>query len=142
MTVPIEYRRASELFEAFLKEAAEEAGLETRNQAFTMVDGVFRAFRRRLAPADAIAFARLLPPLLCALLVADWDPTEPLATDWERGTLTREVQALRRHHNFSPPTAIAATAAVLRRHIDPDALDALLARLPEGARAFWGGSGA
>lgn len=139
MTVPMEYRRASDLFEAFLKELADAAGLETRNQAYTMLEGVFRAFRRRLAPADAITFAQLLPPLLRALFVAAWDPAEPPASGWDRDTITREVQALRRHHNFAPEGAVADVATVLRRHLDAAALDALLARLPAGARAFWAG---
>lgn len=137
MTVPMDYRRASDLFEALLKELADVAGLDTRNQAYTMLDGVFRAFRRRLSLADAIAFAQLLPPLLRALFIADWDHASPPATDWDRETLTREVQALRRHHNFAPDSAIADVTTVLRRHLHAEALDALLTRLPEGARAFW-----
>lgn len=132
MTVPMDYRRASDLFEALLKELADAAGLDTRNQ-----EGVFRAFRSRLPLAEAIAFAQLLPPLPRALFVADWDPASPPATGWDRETLTREVQALRRHHNFAPDSAIADVTTVLRRHLDAAALDALLARLPEGARAFW-----
>ena len=36
VTVPMEYRRASADFEAFLAEAADAAGLATRNQAYTM----------------------------------------------------------------------------------------------------------
>lgn len=141
MTVPMDYRRASDLFEALLKELADAAGLDTRNQAYTMLEGVFRAFRRRLALADAVAFAQLLPPLPRALFVADWDPAPPPAAGWDRDTVTREVQALRRHHNFAPESAIADVTTVLRRHLDAAALDALLARLPEGAQAFWAGKG-
>jgi uncharacterized protein (DUF2267 family) len=36
----------------FLGDAADAAGLVTANQAFTMTEGVLRAFRRRLTVRD------------------------------------------------------------------------------------------
>jgi uncharacterized protein (DUF2267 family) len=49
---------------------------------------------------------------------------------------TREVQSFRRHHNFAPETAIVDVASALRRHVDTTKLDALLARLPQGATQY------
>ncbi|KXF76516.1 hypothetical protein ATN84_10620 [Paramesorhizobium deserti] len=137
MTVPMEYRLASQKFEAFLGEAAEEAGLTTRNQAYTMVQGVLLAFRRRLTLEEGIIFAQVLPSMLRALFISDWDPHELRTQGWERTVLTREVQQLRRYHNLSPDTAIRDVAVVLRRHVDEAAFERCLAHLPPPARDFW-----
>ena len=137
MTVPMEYRRASAEFEAFLAEAADAAGLATRNQAFTMVEGVFTTFRRRLTAAEGIAFVQVLPPMLRALFVTGWEPEAAPSASWDQDVLAREVQALREHHNFAPETAIADVAAVLRRHVDAEAFAQVLDRLPAAAGAFW-----
>jgi len=137
LTVPMEYRRASADFEAFLAEAADAAGLATRNQAFTMVEGVLATFRRRLTAEEGIAFLQVLPPMLRALFVAGWDPAGPHPGSWDRAELAHEVQALREHHNFAPDTAIADVVRVVRRHVDVAALDRVLGKLPAGARDFW-----
>lgn len=137
MTIPMEYRTAVEDFEAFLKDARGESGLATRNQVYTMVQGVFQAFRGRLDIRDAIRFANMLPPLLRALFVDDWDVDEPRRSFGSREAMTREVQALRLDHNFAPDSAIRDVAVALRKRVDETALDRLLAMLPEGAQAFW-----
>jgi len=133
----MEYRLASQKFEAFLSEAAEEAGLTTRNQAYTMVQGVLLAFRRRLTLEEGIVFAQVLPPMLRALFISDWDPQEPPEQGWDRTLLTHEVQQLRGDHNFSPDTAIRDVAVALRRHVDEAAFEKCLARLPLPAWEFW-----
>lgn len=137
MTIPLELQRASEDFEAFLADARDTAGLTTRNQTYTMVVGVLHAFRRRLAIADAIRFAGILPPVLRSVFVAEWDPEEALHPFGDRAAMTREVQNLRRNHNFAPDTAISDVAAALRKHVDGPSFDALLRTLPPGAADFW-----
>lgn len=138
MTVPMEYQHASEAFMRFLADTRDEADLATMNIAFTMVDGVLRTFRRRLSPADALRFAAVLPPVLCALFIAGGDeaPTLPFSS---REEMTREVQALRQHHNLAPDTAIADVASALRRHLNLEAFERALATLPPEAAAFWRG---
>ncbi|QFU15769.1 DUF2267 domain-containing protein [Microvirga thermotolerans] len=137
MTVPMEYRHASEAFERFLADARDEAGLGTRNQAYTMVQAVLLVFRRRLTLPEGIRFANALSPVLRALFVDGWDPCEPTQPFIDRDLLTREVQALRAHHNFAPDTAIRDVAAALRRHVDPKSFDEALRALPAEAAAFW-----
>ncbi|MDI4659129.1 DUF2267 domain-containing protein [Xanthobacter autotrophicus] len=137
MPIPLDLQHATEQFDRFLADARDTAGLGTRNQAYTMVDGVLRVFRRRLALEEAIRFAGVLPPVLRAMFVADWDPAEPRRAFMERAVMTLEVQGLRRHHNFAPPSAIRDVASALRRHVDEDTFDRVLATLPEGAAAFW-----
>jgi uncharacterized protein (DUF2267 family) len=133
----MEFQHASEDFEAFLRDAREISGLDTRNQTYTMVQAVLLTFRRRLSVIEPIRFANILPPVLRALFVTDWDPEEPQREFTDRADLTREVQALRRNHNFSPETAIRDVATALRRHVDKTALDDLLGHMPRGAAQFW-----
>lgn len=137
MPVPMEYRLASQNFEQFLAEVAEEAGLGTRNQAFTTTEGVLQCFRRRLEVQEAIAFAQILPAMLRALFVQDWDIASKRVETWDRGAMTAEVKALRVNHNFSPDSSIQDVARIVRRHIDAQAFDRCLERLPAEARAFW-----
>ncbi len=137
MPMPMEYRQASADFDRFIIDARNLAGLQTTNQAYTMVQAVLRTFRRRLELEDAILFADVLPPVLRAIFVAEWDLEEPKSPFSGRVALTREVQALRPDHNVSPDSAIADVAAALRRHIDEAKLDRVLARLPAGAADFW-----
>jgi uncharacterized protein (DUF2267 family) len=137
MPVPFEYKRASADFEQFMLDARDISGLATTHQTYTMVQGVFQAFRRRLDVRDALLFANLLPPVLRALFVADWDLDEPRRPFEARAAMTREVQSLRPDHNFAPASSIHDVAAALRRNIDQAELDRVLARLPAGARAFW-----
>ncbi|MCZ8044674.1 MAG: DUF2267 domain-containing protein [Beijerinckiaceae bacterium] len=137
MPVPMEYRLASQNFDRFLAEVAEATGLATRNQAYTTTQAVLQAFRRRLDTAQAIAFAQVLPAMLRALFVMDWDPQEPRVTGWDRAAMTEEVKQLRIDHNFSPASAIADVARVLRAYVDAAAFARCLATLPPEARAIW-----
>lgn len=137
MPVPMEYRLASQDFDRFLGEVAEQTGLATRNQAYTTTQGVLLCFRRRLSTGEAIAFAQVLPAMLRALFVMDWDPQEPRMQSWDRDVMTVEVKRLRIDHNFSPDAAIRNVAHVLRCHVDAAAFARCLATLPAEARDFW-----
>lgn len=137
MTMPIEYRNASKDFEKFLREALNQSGLATTNQVYTMVQGVLQCFRRRLTTKQVLHFAGALPPVLRAILVDDWDLDEPKRPFSDRQSMTREVQSLRRDHNFAPPTAIRDVALALRNNVDQDVFNRALAMLPPGAAEFW-----
>jgi uncharacterized protein (DUF2267 family) len=137
MTIPMEYQRAREDFEAFLAEAKEALDFTTRNPTYTTVQGVLLAFRRRLSAVEVLAFAAVLPPIVRAIFVANWTPDERVAGFPSGTQLASEVQALRRNHNLSPSNSIPVVVEVLRRHIDGQALDRVLASLPAGAREFW-----
>ncbi|NDJ18786.1 DUF2267 domain-containing protein [Myxacorys almedinensis] len=137
MPVPAEYDRASDQFYQYLVDARDTAGLWSTHVTYTMTQGVFQTFRRRLSMKDAIAFAGVLPICLRALFVTDWDTDEPIKPFESCEVMTREVQSLRSEHNFSRETAIQDVARALRRHVDEAAFDQLLAQLPEGAIDFW-----
>lgn len=137
MPVPAEYQRATDDFYKFLLDARTIADLGSTHQTYTMVQGVFQTFRRRLDLKDAILFAGVLPPVLRAIFVADWDVDEPKRPFEDRATMTKEVQLLRENHNFAPETSIHDVALALRRNIDEESFDHVLAKLPKGAAAFW-----
>jgi len=135
--VPSEYQQATQDFTAYLLDARDAAGLSSTHQAFTMTQGVFLVFRRRLSLADAIRFACVLPPGLRALFVGDWNPNLAPLPFTSRQALIQEAQALRPLHNFAPDTCIPDVAAALRRHVSSSALDHVLASLPQEAQLFW-----
>lgn len=137
MTVPGLYQRATVEFNDFMAAARDAADLQTTNQAFTMVEGVLLAFRRRLSPKDALAFADVLPAVLRAVFVANWDIERPPVPFADRATMTKEVQSLRAGHNFAPDHAISAVASALWKHVDAASMRRVLASLPPGAREFW-----
>jgi uncharacterized protein (DUF2267 family) len=137
MPVPSEYQRASQDFSKFLEDAKETSGLTTTHQVYTMVQGVLQAFRRRLDVKDAILFANVLPPVLRAIFVADWDTDEPKRPFEDRAVMTKEVRSLRADHNFAPETSIRDVAIALRKNVNEAELDSVLAELPDGAAQFW-----
>lgn len=139
MPMPNEYQRAGEVFDRFLEDARVALDLTTRNQAYTTVQGVLLAFRRRLTAAEGLRFANELPAVLRAIFVKDWDVEVVPVPFSSREDMTAEVCSLRRHHNFSPADAIEGVARALRAHVDEKAFDAMLRTLPEGSVAFWEG---
>lgn len=137
MPIPASYQRASVEFEKFMVDARNIAGLATTNMAYNMVVGVLHTFRRRLSVQEAIGFANVLPAVLSAIFVSDWNTLEPKAGFADRATLTQEVKSLRSEHNFSPDTAIHDVAAALRRNVIQPEFDHYLASLSAGAQDYW-----
>ena len=137
MPVPAEYERASAQFYEYLVDARDTSGLWSTHVTYTMTQGVFQVFRRRLSTKDAIAFANVLPICLRALFVTDWDIEEKRKEFEDRETMNQEVKLLRPEHNFSTVTAIRDVAQALRRHVNEESFDKLLSQLPEGAVEFW-----
>ena len=136
MPMPWTYRQATREWQAFLAEARDAMGLTSDNATYTAVEGVLRAFRRRLTPQQAIDFAQVLPSVLRALFVADWQLQPPIPPG-SRADWTAEAMALRPHHNLTPPNCVAATALALRKSVLRADLDRVLATLPPFAAEFW-----
>jgi uncharacterized protein (DUF2267 family) len=137
MPMPWTYRQATREWQAFLADARDEMNLNSDNMTFTAVEGVFRAFRRRLSIQQGLDFASVLPAVPRALFVADWQTGDPLAPPGTRADWTAEAKALRPDHNLTPDNCVAATAYALRRAVLRSDLDRLLARLPLFAAEFW-----
>ncbi len=140
MPVPAEYERASVQFYNYLIDARDIADLWSTHVTYTMTQGVFQTFRRRISIQEAIDFANILPIGLRALFVTDWNTDEPIRPFESLEEMNKEVKTVRSEHNFSTDTAIEDVAKALRRHVDIEALDTLLKRFPKGATEFWKGS--
>lgn len=137
MPMPLEYRQASADFDAFMKDLVATSMLTSSHQAYTMLQAVLQVFRHRLSVGQAIAFANMLPPVLRAIFVSDWDVDAPARPFVTRDELMKEIRALRHDHNVSTDTAIEDVTSVIRRHVDPAAFERVLRRLPPEARDFW-----
>ena len=137
MPMPMEYSQASRDFDSFMEDLRGTSMLATTHQAYTMLQGVLQVFRRRLTVQQALRFADVLPPVLRAIFVSDWNVEEPQRAFASREEMSHEVRELRPDHNFSTETAIADVAASLRRHVDTGTFERTLASLPPAARDFW-----
>ncbi|MDZ7874426.1 MAG: DUF2267 domain-containing protein [Rhizobium sp.] len=137
MPMPLEYRQASADFDAFMKDLVATSMLTSSHQAYTMLQAVLQVFRRRLTFAEAISFANVLPPVLRAIFVSDWDVDLPKSPFAERDVLMKEVRAFRHDHNLSTETAIEDVTSTIRRHVDPAAFDRVMRTLSDEARGFW-----
>lgn len=137
MPMPYTYRHASEEWRAWLAGLRDETTIPSDNVLYTGTEAVLHAFRARLSPPDALAFADLLPTVLRAIFVAGWDITAPPRPWPDRETLRAEMLALRRDHNFCPPDLLEALLRAIPATIRAPDLDRLLTRLPPEARAFW-----
>ncbi|MBF9029252.1 DUF2267 domain-containing protein [Rhodobacterales bacterium HKCCE3408] len=137
MPMPWTYRHATREWRAFLDDVKERMSLESDNMAYTAVDGVLRTFRRRLTVEQGLAFASVLPAVLRAIFVADWDVRLPPLPFTDRDSLTAEVQSLRRNHNQTPDNAIEATAWAVRRCTNARDFDRVLKTLPAAAAEYW-----
>lgn len=137
MPMPWTYRQSTREWRAFLEDVKEQMGLESDNNAYTAVDGVFQTFRRRLTAQEGLDFASILPAVLRAIFVHNWDVTTAPAPFGSRDELVAEVKALRNNHNLTPDNAIEATAWAVWRCTNHRELKRVLAKLPEPAREFW-----
>ncbi len=137
MPMPWTYRHASREWRAFLDDVKEWTGLVSDNSAYTAIQGVLIAFRRRLSPAQGIAFAAILPTVPRAIFVDRWQIDASPVPFAPRAELLAEIKALRPDHNLTPDTAIEATARALWRRVNHADLDRVLDRLPAGAREYW-----
>ena len=137
MTMPQECRSATRDFERYIDIVREETLIESRNVVYTMTQGVFQVFRRRVSASEALMFADILPPVLRAIFVADWQIDEPRVAFGSREEMTSEAKALRRDHNFLPDSVLSDVASGIRAVVDKEALKRVLAKLPGEARDFW-----
>jgi len=109
----------------------------SNNMAWNMVVGVLHAFRWRLSVHQALSFATVLPPMVRALFIEDWDLAQAPRPFGEAADWLLDVRSVRHRHNFSPPDAVASVATALRRHVDEVAFEGILANLPPQARLYW-----
>jgi len=137
MPYPHEYQVATDRFSDFLGDVKEEADFGSRHMAYTMVQGVFQVFRRRVDLKSAISFSNVLPVGMRALFVADWNLDEEQLTFTDMETMNREVRQLRSDHNFSTPSAIQQVAVAVKKYVDQEEVRKVLSEISDEALAFW-----
>jgi uncharacterized protein (DUF2267 family) len=137
MTLPFEYQNPTLQFESFIVDARDCAGLPTTNMAWNMVVGVLHAFRKRQSVKQTLAFAAVLPPVIRALFIEDWNPEQAVAPFGEPLDWLADVRSVRPRHNFSPPDAIASVATALRKHVAESEFARVLELMPPEARQYW-----
>lgn len=139
MPYPPEYDRAGRVFTDFLVDVKVNADFGRSHMAYTLAQGVFQVFRRRLSLKDSIRFSNSLPAGIRALYVADWDVEEKIKSFDDRETMNREVGELRPDHNFAhlADDPIFCVSKALIRYVDFDPFIDLLSTLPTGAKEFW-----
>lgn len=137
MTLPFEYQNPTLQFERFMVDARDCASLPTTNMAWNMVVGVLHTFRWRLTVPQALSFAAVLPPMVRALFIEDWDLEQAVRPFGDAADWLADVRSVRHRHNFSPPDAVASVASALRRHVDTQAFEGVLANLPPQASRYW-----
>jgi uncharacterized protein (DUF2267 family) len=129
---------ATDKFAAFLNDVKEEAGFGSSHMAYTMAQGVFQVFRRRVDFKDAVVFANVLPVGLRALFIDDWDVDEERMPFTDLEAMNKEVRQLRPDHNFATEKAIQQVAAALKKHVDQEKLRGVLEGISGEAVEFWG----
>lgn len=137
MPMPMEYWNASREFDRFLLDVRDACMLSSHNQAYHTLRAVLHVFRSHLPLEDALTFAGVLPPVVRAIFVEDWDAERPVSPFPDRQKLIWEVQHVRQDHNVAPETATEDVAGALRRHIDEAALDRALSSLCPNAASYW-----
>ncbi len=137
MPVPAEYQRIHDELYQFLMDVRDIADIETTHRAYTVAQGVFQTFRRRISIENAVLFCNALPAGIRALFCADWDPFQEIIPFSTLEIMNTEVRNLRADHNFAPETAIQDVAKALWKNTDQELLTAQLSRLPVEARYFW-----
>lgn len=137
MTIPQEYVHATRDFDRFMDDFMEISMQETHHRSYAIVRAVLHVFRDHLSVDDALKFAGVLPAVLRAIFVENWQPGPRPSPFPDRVALIAEVKANRRDHNLASETSIADVAGALRRNVDTAELDRVLRQLPGGAIEYW-----
>lgn len=137
MPMPFTYRHATDEFRAYLKDMRDRTLIDSDNVIYTATEAVFRSFRARLTPSQALRFADELPAVLRAMFLWRWD-VEAAPLPWpDRETVRTEMMALRRDHNFCPPEMLEDVLAAIRATIRKPDWDRALTAIGPEAVAFW-----
>ena len=137
MTVPQEYEHASRDFDRFMQEFMDISMLETHHRAYAVVRAVLHVFHDHLTIQQALRFSDILPTVLRAIFVEDWQPQDDPPAFPDRIVLIAEVRANRRDHNLASETSIRDVAQALRRNISQGDFRRVLDTLPPEAQRYW-----
>jgi len=116
----------------WLKELAEELGVDDRQYAYRALRAVLHTLRDRLTVDVAAKLAAQLPTLIRGIYYEDWDPSRtPLPIHDVEAFLDHVVKEGRMAGETEASVAVTAVARVLREHVTPGEIDDVLAVLPD-----------
>jgi len=121
----------------WLKEIAQELGVEDRVYAYRALRAVLHTLRDRMTVDVAAKFAAQLPTLIRGIYYEDWDPSRtPLPLHDVDAFLAHVASEGRMAGETEASVAVSAVARVLREHVSPGEIDGVLAVLPEKFRVL------
>jgi uncharacterized protein (DUF2267 family) len=133
---PAIIERSAEKASIWLRDVAIEFGDDSdRQYAYRVLRAVLHVLRDRLTIDVAAKLGAQLPTLIRGIYYEEWDPCH---TPMPPHTIDTFVEHVVSEGRFSGETeasvAVTAVASVLRRHLTPDEIDAILAVMPEKLR--------
>ncbi|MGO9247705.1 MAG: DUF2267 domain-containing protein [Solirubrobacteraceae bacterium] len=129
---PSVIERSVEKAHIWLKELAEELGVEDRQYAYRALRAVLHALRDRLTVDVAAKLAAQLPTLIRGIYYEDWDPSRtPLPIHDVEAFLDHVVKEGHMAGETEASLAVTAVARVLREHVTEGEIDDVLAVLPD-----------
>jgi len=121
----------------WLKEIAEELGVDDRQYAYRALRAVLHTLRDRLTVDVAAKLAAQLPTLIRGIYYEDWDPSRtPLPLRDVEGFLDHVLAEDGMAGETEASVAVTAVARVLRAHVSPGEIDHVLAVLPDEFRVL------
>jgi uncharacterized protein (DUF2267 family) len=135
MTIPLDVTKATEQLEAWVLDLQARAMLGSVNQSFPALRAVLQEVRDRVTVDDALRLADALPALARGVMLEKWHPQEPnLAADC---LFLDAVRARLAGHHAPPDSIVDDVLGVLARHVYPQHLPVLTAKLPAELQTAW-----
>jgi uncharacterized protein (DUF2267 family) len=121
----------------WLKEIAEELGVDDRQYAYRALRAVLHTLRDRLTVDVAAKLAAQLPTLIRGVYYEDWDPSRtPLPLHDVEAFLDHVLAEGGMAGETEASVAVTAVARVLRAHVSPGEIDHVMAVLPDKFRVL------
>ena len=121
----------------WLKEIAEELGVDDRQYAYRALRAVLHTLRDRLTVDVAAKLAAQLPTLIRGIYYEDWDPSRtPLPLHDVEAFLDHVLAEGGMAGETEASVAVTAVARVLRAHVSPGEIDHVMAVLPDKFRVL------
>ena len=129
--------RSSEKAHVWFNDMAAELGTEDRQAAYRVLRAFPHVLRDRLPVNEAAQLAAQLPLLIRGIFYENWDPSStPQRYRDPAEFLDRVATAALLHGETESSYAVAAAAAVVRRHVSPGEIEDVMRVVPASIRAL------